>query len=61
MENDFKKFIEQRPSICKSKLAKELAIDRMTIEKILIGMRKIPKPRRGDFFRIMQKYGYIFE
>jgi hypothetical protein len=57
METIFIAFIAARPSINKSAFAKELQIDRLTIEKILLGQRMIPKSRRGDFLRLMQHYG----
>ena len=58
MEKELQTFLAERPAINKSAFAKELMIDRMTLEKILICIRKIPKAKRGIFLNIMQKYGY---
>jgi transcriptional accessory protein Tex/SPT6 len=58
MENDFRKFIKERPALNISALAKELKIDRVTLIKIIEGYLKIPRHRRGKFLEIMLKYGF---
>jgi hypothetical protein len=58
MENDFRKFISERPALNISALAKELKTDRVYLSKIISGLFKIPKSKRGTFLKIMKKYGY---
>jgi len=54
----FRHFLSERPAISPDRLAAELSIDRTNLRKIIKGKRKIPNPRRGDFYRLMKKYGY---
>ncbi|MBI1226495.1 MAG: hypothetical protein GC192_14775 [Bacteroidetes bacterium] len=55
----FRKFLAERPAISPDRLADELGFDRANLQKIIQGSRSIPQPRRGDFSRIMRKYGYL--
>ena len=54
----FKAFLAERPAISPDKLAAELGCNRTNLQKIIIGKRNIPSARRGDFLRIMLKYGF---
>jgi len=56
----FRHFLSERPAISPDRLAAELSIDQTNSQKIITGKRKVPNPRRGDFYRLMQKYGYTF-
>ncbi|MBK7937993.1 MAG: hypothetical protein IPJ82_13270 [Lewinellaceae bacterium] len=60
-EHVFRQFIAERPALNLSVLADELGIDRVNLQKIISGLRKIPKAKRGIFLQIAQKYGYIAE
>ena len=57
ISNQFRNFLEERPAISPNRLAKELDYDKTNLQKIIMGLRNIPKKRRGDFIRIMKKYG----
>jgi len=54
----FRHFLSERPAISPDRLAIELSMDRTNLQKIIKGKRKVPNPRRGDFYRLMHKYGY---
>ena len=58
ISNHFRNFLEERPAISPNRLAKELDFDKTNLQKIIVGLRNIPKKRRGDFVQIMKKYGY---
>ena len=58
MEKELQTFVNERAAINKSAFAKELMIDRVALEKILIGIRKVPKNKHGIFLSVMQKYVY---
>ncbi len=51
--------LSNRPAISLDRLALELDIDRTNLQKIVQGKRSIPQARRGDFLRIMVKYGCL--
>ena len=57
-ENELRVFLEERPAINHAAFAKECTIDRVNFSKILKGIRKIPKPKRGQILRTIEKYGY---
>ena len=57
-ENELRVFLEERPAINHTIFANECKIDRVNFSKILKGIRKIPKPKRGQVLRTMEKYGY---
>lgn len=57
-ENSFRQFIAERPALNLSALADELGIDRVNLNKIINGLRKIPQAKRGQFFKVAKKYGY---
>ena len=57
-EITFRHFIAERPALNLSVLADELDIDRVNLNKIIKGLRKIPKAKRGIFYQMPQKYGY---
>ncbi|MBL7782238.1 MAG: hypothetical protein JNM22_13530 [Saprospiraceae bacterium] len=57
-ENAFRQFIAERPALHLSALAEELDIDRVNLNKIIKGLRKIPQAKRGIFYQVAQKYGY---
>ena len=57
-KNTFPQFIAERPALNLSVLADELDIDRVNLNKIIKGLRKIPKAKRGIFYQVAQKYGY---
>ena len=57
-EITFRHFIAERPALNLSVLADELDIDRVNLNKIIKGLRKIPKAKRGIFYQVAQKYGY---
>lgn len=61
ISNHFRDFLKERPAIALNKLARKLDFDKTNLQKIIVGLRHIPKKRRGDFMRIMEKYGYHFE
>jgi len=58
LSDQFRQFLAERPAISLGKLAKELNIDRVNLQKITKGYRDIPQHRRGDFSSIMRKYGF---
>jgi len=58
LSDQFREFLAERPAISLGKLAKELNINRVNLQKIVKGYRNIPKHRRGDFCSIMMKYGF---
>lgn len=51
-------FLKERPAINRSAFAQECNIERMNFVKILSGLRKIPKAKRGLVLATMVKYGY---
>lgn len=51
-------FISIRPAISPDRLAKEININRSNLKKVINGDRQIPRNRKSDFIRIMNKYGY---
>jgi hypothetical protein len=51
----FLAFIQERPSLCKSKMAKELHFDRVDLSKIVFGIKNIPRKKRGGFCKFMAK------
>lgn len=57
-EQDFRRFIAERPALNLSVLANELGVDRVNLYKIIAGLRSIPKAKRGHFLAVAQKYGY---
>jgi hypothetical protein len=57
-EQTFRQFIAERPALNLSALAEELGIDRVNLLKIIVGLRKIPRTKRGHFLTVAQKYGY---
>lgn len=57
----FRIFIAERPAISPARLAQEINVHFANLNKIINGGRNIPKPRRGDFVRIMEKYGWHFQ
>jgi hypothetical protein len=57
-EQDFRQFIAERPALNLSALAKELGMNRVNFLKIMAGLRKIPRAKRGHFLATAQKYGY---
>jgi hypothetical protein len=57
-EQAFRQFIAERPALNLSALAEELGSDRVNLLKIIAGLRKIPKAKRGQFLATAQKYGY---
>ena len=54
----FRFFLTIRPAISPDRLAKEININRSNLKKVINGNRQIPRHRKGDFIRIMNKYGY---
>ena len=58
LTDHFRYFLQVRPSISPARLAVELGFDRANLQKIIIGKREIPQSRRGDFYRLMLRYGY---
>lgn len=54
---DFLRFLAERPAISPRRLAQELGFNPANLDKIQRGARNIPQPRRGDFLRLMEKYG----
>jgi hypothetical protein len=46
----FRQFIAGCPALNLSALADELGIDRVNLNKIINGSRKIPQAKRGQFF-----------
>ena len=60
LTNHFRKFLEERPAISPNRLAKELDFDKTNLQKIIIGLRNIPKAKRGKFVAMMKKYGFTF-
>jgi hypothetical protein len=58
-ESLFRQFIAERPALNLSVLAGELEMDRVNLLKIISGLRKIPKAKRGRFYQVAQKYGYF--
>ena len=54
----FRFFLTIRPAISPDRLAKEIDLNRSNLQKIISGDRQIPKHRKGDFVRVMNKYGY---
>ncbi|HNL37951.1 MAG TPA: hypothetical protein PKH43_02420, partial [Saprospiraceae bacterium] len=57
-EKDFQRFIAERPALNISALAKELGVNHINLRKIIVGLRQIPKARRGLFYQVAKKYGY---
>ncbi len=57
-EQSFRQFIAERPALNLSALADELGIDRVNLNKIINGLRKIPQAKRGQFLALAKKYGY---
>jgi hypothetical protein len=57
-EQTFRQFITERPALNLSALAEELGVGRVNFLKIVVGLRKIPRSRRGHFLSVAQKYGY---
>jgi hypothetical protein len=57
-ESSFRQFIAERPALNLSVLADEVEMDRVNLHKIINGLRKIPKAKRGRFYQVAQKYGY---
>ena len=51
-------FLKECPAINRSTFAQECNIERMNFVKILSGLRKIPKAKRGLVLATMAKYGY---
>jgi hypothetical protein len=51
------KFLAERPAINITAFALECDLDRANFSKILLGLRKIPKAKRGLVFAVMEKYG----
>lgn len=58
-EQTFRQFIAEHPALNLSALADELGVDRVNLNKIVNGLRKIPQAKRGLFYKIAQKYGYF--
>lgn len=58
ISDHFRFFLNIRPAISPDRLAKELAINRSNLQKIINGSRQIPKLRSYDFIYIMSRYGY---
>lgn len=58
LSEQFRQFLAERPAISLGKLAKELNINRVNLQKIAKGYRNIPQDRRGDFLVMMEKYGF---
>ena len=56
-EQALRHFIAARPALNLSALAEELGIDRVNLLKIVAGLRKIPRAKRGRFLFVAQKYG----
>ncbi len=54
----FRQFIAERPALNLSALADELGIDRVNLNKIIAGLRKIPNAKPAQFLATAQKYGY---
>lgn len=57
-EQTFRQFIAERPALNLSALADELGMDRVNLTKVITGLRKIPKAKRGLFYNVAQKYGF---
>jgi hypothetical protein len=57
-EKAFRQFIAERPALNLSALAEELGVDRVNFLKIVAGLRKIPRAKRGRFLSVAQKYGF---
>lgn len=55
---DFKKFINDRPSIDISSFAKESGVNRKTISHIAAGIRKGRASTMGKLEKTARKYGY---
>lgn len=58
MEAKLRQFLADHQAINHSAFAREIGIDRMDFAKIVKGLRRIPRPRRGDFLKTMRKYGF---
>jgi len=58
LSDQFRQFLAERSAISLGKLAKELNINRVNLQKITKSYRDIPQHRRGDFCSIMRKYGF---
>jgi len=50
-------FLAERPAINHTAFAKECDLERTNFLKILLGLRNIPKAKRGLVLAIMKKYG----
>ncbi len=42
-------FLKKRSAISPNKLARELVLDSMNLQKIMVALQNIPKSRQGDF------------
>jgi hypothetical protein len=61
LTDHFRQFLAERPAISPERLAVELGIDPANLHKTIHRQREIPKHRRGDFMRLMAKYGYAVQ
>jgi len=50
-------FLAERPAINHTAFAKECGMDRTNFLKMLLGLRNIPKAKRGLVLAAMKKYG----
>lgn len=54
----FRDFLATRPAICHEALRREIGYpDRRNFDKMTAGLRDVPKPWRGKFTTILEKYG----
>jgi len=56
-EDALRKFLAERPAINLTAFALECSLERANFGKILLGLRKIPKAKRGLVSAVMRKYG----
>jgi len=56
-ETTLRIFLGERPAINHTAFAKECGMDRTNFLKILLGLRNIPKAKRGLVLAAMKKYG----
>ncbi|MGL4638326.1 MAG: hypothetical protein ACRCVX_01135 [Shewanella sp.] len=51
-------FFAERPALNLESLAIELLLDPANLRKIAAGKRNVPQHKRGQFDRVLKRYGY---